>query len=112
MIPNHLRRIVSEIEPLEARIAPATIVVTTLADTGDGTGSLRSAIDEANSTLGADTITFAESGTIKLASALPAIMDDLTITGAKKITLNGQKQFRSSKFRTTTERRLMSPWMD
>ena len=48
-------------------------------DTGDG--SLRQAIVDANANSGHDTITFSTSGTITLGSALPAITDDVTITG-------------------------------
>lgn len=69
----------SLIEPLEARIAPATFVVTNPADTG--AGSLRAAIESANNAAGADTITFSGSGTIALLSALPAITGPLTIDG-------------------------------
>ena len=68
----------------------AVIVVTTLADEDDGsidsslgTGtSLRDAINYANAHPGADSITFAVSGTISLdGTQLPAITDALTITG-------------------------------
>jgi hypothetical protein len=54
-----------------------------------GTGSLRWAIDAANGSGGHDTITFAPSvsGTIELTDTLPAIDDDLTITGPGAITL-------------------------
>jgi len=59
----------------------AQIEVTNLDDSG--TGSLREAIDEANSTSGADEITFDESldGTILLSTGQMSITDDLTITG-------------------------------
>src|SRR5262249_10648117 len=66
------------------------LVVTTLADEDDGaidpslgTGtSLREAIAFANKNPGADSITFAVSGTISLnGSQLPTITDDLTIAG-------------------------------
>jgi len=79
------------IEPLEERIAPATLIVTTLKDTTDAlndTGSLRDAILLANADSGnADTIIFQTSnghplhGTIKLKSDLPVITNSLTITG-------------------------------
>jgi CSLREA domain-containing protein len=74
------------------------IVVTTLADEDNGsidpslgTGtSLREAINFANANPGADTITFAVSGTIYLnGSQLPTITDDLTIVGtAGGLTIN------------------------
>jgi CSLREA domain-containing protein len=79
----------------------ATFQVTTLADVidaSDGVLSLREAIDQANATPGADTITFAESirgGTIELTSELPTITDDVTIDGdpsnggAGSITVDG-----------------------
>jgi hypothetical protein len=63
--------------PAPARAAG--FMVTTLADSGDG--SLREAIELANANVGADTITFTVSGTITLASTLPAINDELTIDG-------------------------------
>ncbi len=46
-----------------------------------GPGSLRQAIIDANSNAGHDTIDFGITGTIVLTGALPAIGDDLTITG-------------------------------
>src|SRR5262245_18855049 len=71
---------------LPARAAGFT--VTTLADSGPG--SLRQAIGLANVTSGADTITFGVSGTIVLASTLPAIADDLAIDGTgQSITISG-----------------------
>src|SRR5215212_3188656 len=66
--------------PLPALPARATgFTVTTLADSGPD--SLRQAILDANTTAGADTITFTVSGMITLASTLPAIDDELTING-------------------------------
>ncbi|MDB6174135.1 MAG: Na-Ca exchanger/integrin-beta4 [Chthoniobacteraceae bacterium] len=69
------------IECLEARIAPATIVVTSVADAG--TGSLRQAIIDANQAQGGDEIIFdlptAGSHTIVLHSALPVISDLLKL---------------------------------
>ena len=68
----------------------AVICVTTLTDEDDGSAdpslgtgtSLREAINAANANPGADTITFAVSGTISLdGTALPAITDNLTIVG-------------------------------
>src|SRR4051812_6924549 len=67
------------IEALESRISPATISVTTFADSGPG--SLRDAINKANAAAGDDDIVFiAKKGTVKLQSSLPTITDDLTIS--------------------------------
>jgi hypothetical protein len=58
-----------QLESLEDRLAPASFVVTTVADTG--AGSLRAAVDAANAAGGANTITFsgaAVGGTITLAA--------------------------------------------
>lgn len=64
----------------QPRLLPnAALVVTTLADSGDG--SLRSAISTANSQPGDDTITFWVTGTITLASSLPNITGNLSIEG-------------------------------
>ncbi|GAN79176.1 parallel beta-helix repeat (two copies) [Acidocella aminolytica 101 = DSM 11237] len=67
----------------------ATISVTNLNDSG--AGSLRSAIEAANSGGGATTITFAVSGTITLASDLPMIKQNVTIdaTSAPGATAGG-----------------------
>jgi fibronectin-binding autotransporter adhesin len=85
--PRPLR---SEIEILESRIAPATLTVTTLSDSGSG--SLRNAITTANGASG-DKIVFSSSlkGTINLASALPTITSKMTIAGPGpgKIIING-----------------------
>jgi hypothetical protein len=75
--------------PAPARAAG--FMVTTLVDSGDG--SLREAIELANATLGADTITFNLSGMIKLASTLPAIDDELTIDGnGQMIAISGDNK--------------------
>lgn len=96
----------SSIEPLEARIAPATILVTTFKDitsAAHDTGSLRDAIFLANASVGVpDEIIFQKTdgkalkGAIPLGSDLPAITDSLTITGsvvgkATGISINGNK---------------------
>src|SRR5262245_49544774 len=60
-----------------------------------GPDSLRQAIEDANATVGADTITFDVSGTIVLASTLPAIADELTIDGTgQSITISGDNKVR------------------
>ena len=94
----------STIEPLEARIAPAQIIVGNLLDAGPG--SLRQAILDANATVGAaDEIIFQKmsagktlplTGVINFASDLPAITDALKITGpvagkSTGIKINGHK---------------------
>ncbi len=69
------------VEPLEHRIVPATIQVTSLADAGAGT--LRAAIEQANLDAAHDTITFAPSitGTITLSTALPDLSAGMIIIG-------------------------------
>ena len=69
------------IESLEARIAPATFVVTTLEDGGGR--SLRGAIAAANESPGADTIVFQPGlhGVINLTSREIGITDTLSIKG-------------------------------
>lgn len=99
------------IEPLEARIAPAVFIVSTLKDLTDSahdTGSLRDAIYNANANAGPDTIIFQKSsgskisalkGTIVLSDRLgdlPEVTDDLTLTGpipgqSKGIIIDGHK---------------------
>lgn len=72
------------IESLEPRIAPATIIVTSLLDNGDGTkNTLREAIDSANAAPDADTIIFAKdlTGTIVLNGTELLIKEALTIKG-------------------------------
>jgi hypothetical protein len=66
-----------------------SLTVTTLDDSGEG--SLRQAILDANSSAGADTITFNVAGPITLASTLPAITSEMTIDGTgQSITISGQ----------------------
>jgi len=84
------------VEILESRIAPASFVVTTLADSGNG--SLRSAITGADlSTDSTNTILFVNKleGSINLKSPLPAITNNMTIGGATtaKIAINGENVF-------------------
>ncbi len=83
---------------LEGRCLPASFVVSSVADSG--AGSLRAALASANSTIGADTVTFNIAGgpaTIALASTLPALTEQITIdattqpgyAGVPRITLDG-----------------------
>ena len=83
----------STIELLESRIAPASLVVSTLKSTG--VGSLSAAITQANTNGGSNTITFTVHGTIHLTALLPAVTDDLAIQGpgAGKLTIDGGKKF-------------------
>lgn len=78
--------------------AGASLVVTTLTDTNDGSCtvshcSLREAINAANATGAADTISFLPSGTINLGSTLPTILSAggaLTIDGSgRDVTISG-----------------------
>jgi CSLREA domain-containing protein len=64
-------------------VAPnAPTAIFNVTNTNDsGAGSLRQAMLDANAAPGGDIITFIVTGTINLASALPAIEQDLTITG-------------------------------
>ena len=87
------------VEHLEDRSVPSTFTVKTTADSGDH--SLRWAIEQANTTSGADTIRFNIPGdgvhSIALLSALPAFTEQVTIagqtqpgyTGVPLIELNG-----------------------
>jgi len=74
-----------QLEALEGRITPTTYTVVNTLDSG--TGSLRQAITDANLNAGPDIIDFAITGgtgviqTITLATALPLIMDQVTIDG-------------------------------
>src|SRR5262245_56776486 len=76
-------RHVLAVEHLEDRTVPATFVVTNV--NNPGAGSLRQAILDANSSSGADTITFNIPGsgvhTIAPTSALPNITEAVTIDG-------------------------------
>lgn len=59
--------------------AAATYTVSTAADSG--LGSLRAAIEASNDPAVTDTISIGATGTIELDEKLPAILDDVTITG-------------------------------
>lgn len=67
-------------EWLEPRDLPATFSVLNLNDAGPG--SFRAAIIGANTLPGPDTIDFQVAGTISLTSALPQIVDTVTIDGS------------------------------
>lgn len=79
------RRTRPPIEALEQRIAPATFIVTTTADSGPG--SLRNAITQANATTATDEIVFAITGveggvvTIEPSTPLPQIIAAVNIHG-------------------------------
>ena len=81
-----------------------TFVVTTLSDSG--AGSLRQAITDANANAGADTIAFDSglTGTIALATALPNLTDDVTLTGpgAKLLTVARSSATGTATFRIFT----------
>jgi len=73
----------------------ATINVTSTADSGAGT--LRQAITDLNALTGSHTITFTGlTGTITLASALPALTKSMTITGPglSSLTISGNNLYR------------------
>ena len=86
------------IEPLEARIAPATFVVNLLTDVtaDDGLTTLREAIVAANATPAADTILFAPAlaGTLTLTGGQIDITETLAILGGGKITISGNSASR------------------
>jgi hypothetical protein len=83
-------------ELLESRIAPATFVVTTLSDSGEG--SLRDVIATANANPGADVITFQSglTGVIDMTGGQMNITDALAIKGpgATSLTINAHLQSR------------------
>ncbi|MCX6924582.1 MAG: hypothetical protein NT154_15410 [Verrucomicrobia bacterium] len=80
----------------------ATFIVNTTADSGPG--SLRQAISDANATPGDDIILFTAAGAISLASALPPITDNTTISGpgTNILTLSGNNSARAFTFNTAT----------
>ena len=82
-----------------------TFFVTNLADTGPGT--LRAAVESANSTSGPDVIRFKNrlKGTIKLTSGQIDITDQLTIagTGASRLTVSGNNASRIFRIETAVE---------
>lgn len=81
---------------LPAMAGAATFTVTTTADSG--AGSLRDALDQANRTIGADTIAFASglTGTIALSGGAIDIFDAVTINGpgATRLRLSGNNASR------------------
>ena len=84
------------LEQLEGRIVLSAFHVTTLAD--DGAGSLRDAITQANTRVGADIIVFDSrlTGTIALTGGELDISDDLAINGpgAGRLTISGSNRSR------------------
>src|SRR5436190_367649 len=87
------RSVRQAIEALEPRMLLSTIVVSSVADSGNG--SLRAAINQANTDPGSDIIQFATSGTIKLNSNLPSLTDDTQLlpTTKIKVTIDGNKLY-------------------
>jgi hypothetical protein len=88
MTPRNLRNRRTYIESLEPRIAPATIIVTSLLDDNGAGRTLREAIVEANATPATDTIVFAASlfpvgatGEIALNGTEIPITESLKIVG-------------------------------
>lgn len=85
LLPAKVHRRGAGVEPLEQRIAPATFIVTSTADSEEG--SLRQAILDANELPGLDTIAFAIPGApenfyiIRPFTALPTITDPVVIDG-------------------------------
>src|SRR4051812_34255632 len=78
--PGARSRFATRVEALEDRSLPSTFTVLNLNESG--AGSLRQAILNANGAAGADLITFAVAGTIRLTSgALPAVTDKVDIDG-------------------------------
>ena len=71
------------LEELEHRLAPAMFTVSNISDAvGSGSGSLRQAIIDSNTTGGSNIIQFTGAGTsgiIQLGSALPALMASVDI---------------------------------
>lgn len=99
-------KLIKKIAPkaFKATVAPAapfvTYTVNSLADTNTGSGTsgtLRYCITQANASGVVDTINFSVTGTITLASQLPAISHpDLTINGpgANQLTVSGNNAVR------------------
>lgn len=82
---------------LPAKAAAETFPVTTKEEAGPG--SLREAIEEANSNAGLDTIEIGLSGAIELEAALPAISDDVKIRGPGADQLTVRRKAGSGEFR-------------
>lgn len=83
---NLFARLIAALVLLQALVAPAGAAVIQVTSSSDsGAGSLRAAINQANSTPGVDVIQFNIPGscprTIALGSALPAIIESLAING-------------------------------
>ena len=82
---------------LDANLPGARADTYTVVNTNaSGSGSLRQAILDGNGSAGHDTIDFSITGTIVLTDALPAISDDLTITGpgADELDIRGANTYR------------------
>jgi hypothetical protein len=91
-----------EFEGLEDRRVPATLMVTTLQDetTNAATLSLREAITQANNQAGDDMITFSSglSGTIQLATSLPAMTSNIAIQGPGASSLSVNRNTTTANF--------------
>lgn len=77
-------------------LSAASAATFTVSSTSDaGAGSLREAITQSNAAAGGNTINFSVTGTITLASQLPAITQPVTITGGNQaapvVTLDGSQ---------------------
>ncbi|HEY1381314.1 MAG TPA: right-handed parallel beta-helix repeat-containing protein, partial [Gemmataceae bacterium] len=92
------------VQGLEDRTVPAAFTVTTAAD--GGAGSLRDAITQANATTAADTINFSalfnSAQTISLLTALPTIVNPVTITGPGATLLTVRRDPSAGPFRVFT----------
>jgi hypothetical protein len=97
-VDDRARAVPPKFEGLEDRTVPATFLVTTTADGGDG--SLRDAVGKANVSAGADVIQFqvpsSNSGVLTLTEGEIAVTDDVSIVGQgmDKTIISGNRQSR------------------
>jgi hypothetical protein len=86
-------------------ILPAAASAIDVDNTNDsGTGSLRDAIDAANTNPGADVISINTTGEVTLLSALPTITTDVTVTGPgqNQFSVNGADSFQVLRIQSGT----------